>query len=451
MRRRLSILLLLHISAVVEAQTGWNHGRIQVTADGHYLEYADGTPFFWLGDTGWELFQKLDSSSIATYLENRRSKGFNVIQAVILTQKPDPYGDKSLVDNDPLQPVEPYFQRIDRIVKSAMEKGMVMALLPTWGDKVTGIRSKEPPIFDSVNAYAYGLWLGRRYKDYPNIIWIAGGDHPAFVDTADWRPVFRAMINGLREGSQGRQLITYHPWGENSSTAYWREPKTLDVQMMQTGHAKHDITGWDWVHRDRGYQPTRPVLDGEPNYEDHPVNWDRKNGYFRDYDVRKAIYRSVFAGACGVTYGHHAVWQFYTAADKTPFAYPDRYWTEALDRPGAFQAGYLKKLMLSVPVNHRVPDDALIVEGQGEAGLHCTAFRGDDGSYAMVYLPEGKEIALDMQWCAASHVRVAWFNPANGKTARQSVKELRPVMRFSPPVLGASKDWVLIVQANPVH
>lgn len=98
--------------------------------------------------------------------------------------------------------------------------------------------------------------------------------------------------------------------------------------------------------------PHKPTLDAEPNYEDHPVNpwptWNPENGYYRDYDVRKQTYRSVFAGACGVTYGHHSVWQFYSPREEK-INYPDRYWTEAMDRPGAVQVGYLKMLIDSRP------------------------------------------------------------------------------------------------------
>jgi len=446
--------LWLLVSVSVFSQAGWQHGRVKVTPDGHYLEYEDGTPFFWLGDTGWELFHRLKKEEVDKYLQNRKDKGFNVIQAVILDEQPDFYGDRSFNGKDPSKPVEKYFEYVDWVVKKAMEKNMVMALLPTWGDKVTAIRSKSPALFNEANAYAYGLFLGKRYKDYPNIVWIAGGDNPAFVDSADWRPVFRAMIKGLREGSEGRELITYHPWGENSSTVYWKDENTLDFHMMQSGHRTHDLPVWEWIRRDRSYTPAKPILDGEPNYEDHPVNWDKKNGYFRDYDVRKQLYRSVFSGACGVTYGHHSIWQFYTEMNKTPFAYPDRYWTDALDRPGAFQAGYLKRLMLSVAANDRVPDQSIIADGQGEKGEYCTAFRGKDNSYAMVYLPVGKTLLLHTGWLRGKSVSVSWFNPATGKVVKRWEEAKAEQLSFTPPGTGVGmdtsghRDWVLILQSG---
>src|SRR5437763_8460739 len=120
---RLLICLLLFISsfARLNAQSLFTHGRLQVTKDGHYLQYEDGTPFFWLGDTGWELFHRLKKDEINIYLENRSKKGFNVIQAVILAEfnglkRPNQYGEVPLIDLDPTKPNERYFKLIDYTV-----------------------------------------------------------------------------------------------------------------------------------------------------------------------------------------------------------------------------------------------------------------------------------------------------------------------------------------------
>jgi hypothetical protein len=442
-----AVLLFLSFFAFAGlfSQSRPDHGRIRVTSDGHFLEYSDGTPFFWLGDTGWELFSKLKKEEIENYLDNRKAKGFNVIQCVILRRNADRYGDLPLHNNDPEKPVERYFALVDWVVKKAQEKNMMLAILPCWGDMVTGIRSKVPPIFNETNAFAFGRYLGNRYKNCPNIIWVAGGDNPAFVDSADWRPVFRSMIKGIRAGTGNQALVTYHPWGENSSTVYWKDENTLDFNMMQSGHRTRDLPVWEWVKRDRSYRPAKPVLDGEPNYEDHPVNWDNKNGYFRAYDVRKQLYRSVFSGACGVTYGHHAIWQFYSKTDKKPIAYADRYWTEALDRPGAFQAGYLKKLIASRTVNGRIPDQSIIETGQGEKGEYITAFHGADSNYAMIYLPVGKRIGVNTTSVKGSKIIAWWFNPKNDKAIRVGLFAKERIMSFTPPDTGSESDWVLVL------
>jgi hypothetical protein len=455
MRTAVFIFFCLLISFDLTAQQGWKHGRIKVTADGHYLQYEDGTPFFWLGDTGWNLFHRLKKEEINKYLENRRQKGFNVIQAVILAEfnglkKPNQYGQEPFVDLDPTKPNEKYFELIDYTVKLALQKNMFMGLLPTWGDKVMLAWGEGPVIFNESNAYVYGRWLGNRYKNYPNIIWILGGDRPPIKDSLDYRPVWRAMAKGITDGSTGKPIITYHPQGYHSSSEYIHTEDWLSMNMMQSGHGSgHDVPVWKWVERDRNLQPTKPTLDAEPNYEDHPVNpwpkWDPANGYFRDYDVRKQTYRSVFAGACGVTYGHHAVWQFLSAGDDT-INHADRLWTEAIDRPGAFQVGYLRKLIESHSALNRIPDQSIVVDGQGEKGEYITAFRDRDNNYAMIYLPIGKTITVNTSILKGDKISVSWFDPKNGKTKKTGLLKKEATMKFTSPTTGVNNDWVLILE-----
>lgn len=432
------------------SQTVWEHGRLKVSANGHYLQYSDDTPFFWLGDTGWDLFLKLDYSQIRAYLDNRAAKGINVIQAVALPEpdglrRKNRLGQVPLINLDPRQPNEKYFILIDSTIHMAAARQMFIGLLPTWGDKVSKIWGVGPVVFDTVNAYDYGKWLGNRYKNDPNIIWIMGGDRPGFTDSIDWRPVWRAMIRGVREGTGGKALITYHPWGEHSSSEFWEGEPVLDINMTQSGHARHDFDVWDMIQRDFNKIPPKPVLDGEPNYEDHPVDWDPKKGYFRAYDVRKQLYRSVFSGGCGVTYGHNSIFQFYGPGDQKR-NYADRYWTEALDRPGAFQAGYLKKLILSRPCLYRLPDQTILTAGQGEDNAsHITAFKDADNRYAMVYLPIGKRISVDVSWIDSKKVIGWWFNPKTGKAMKIGVFNRGHGLWFDPPDHGVGNDWVLVL------
>ena len=464
-----TVLLLLVFTAVkfCSAQSNWQHGPLQVTPDGHYLQFADGTPFFWLGDTGWEMFHRLNKEEAAKYLDNRRRKGFTVIQAVVLAEfeglhKPNRYGETPFYNLNPKQPNEKYFQWVDTVINMAKQKNLFIGLLPTWGDKVTAGWGAGPAIFNKENAYEYGKWIGERYADEPNIIWILGGDRPAVRDSNDWRPVWRAMAKGILESSRNKALITYHPQGGSQSTSQIiHTEQWLDINMFQSGHGGgHDQPVWEMVTRDRAILPAKPTMDAEPNYEDHPVNpwpsWDPANGYFRAYDVRKQIYRSVFAGACGVTYGHHAVWQFWSPREEK-INYADRYWTEAIDRPGAFQAGYLRRLMESRGSLNRIPDQQMIADGQGEKGSYITAFRSADSSYGMVYLPVGKKIRVDgtciKDGFSISNDKIMawWFNPVTGKATKIGLLGKSNSMQFTPPVLGVEHDWVLVLDNPAKH
>lgn len=453
MKYFLFFLMLLSTESLV-AQSNWKGGRLKVTSDGRYLQYEDGTPFFWLGDTGWELFHRLNLNEINHYLTNRSSKGFTVIQAVALAEFDglrvrNQNGDLPFLDLDPAKPNERYFKLIDIVIKMAAQKNLFLGLLPTWGDKVTANWGAGPAIFDAAKAYQYGLWLGRRYVSAHNIIWILGGDRPPVRDSNDWRQIWQSMAKGIKEGTRNKALITYHTSGGQSSSLHIHQEPWLDLNTMQSGHGNgHDVPVWEWISRDRKLSPAKPTLDAEPNYEDHPVNpwpkWDSANGYFRDYDVRKQTYRSVFAGAAGVTYGHHAVWQFWNPREEK-INHADRYWTEAIDRPGAFQVGYLRKLIESRPSLTRVPDQSLIVAGQGEKGNYCTAFRDSNNTYLMVYIPVGKNIALNTSIIKNNTINVWWLNPRNGEVKNIGPKSKAPVMSFTPPTTGIENDWVLIL------
>jgi len=108
-----------------------SHGKLKVSENKHFLVFEDGTPFFYLGDTAWELLHRLSKSDAEKYLENRRLKGFTVIQTVVLAEldglnDPNAEGERPLIDNNPLLPNEKYFQHIDWVIKKAILMNSLM-------------------------------------------------------------------------------------------------------------------------------------------------------------------------------------------------------------------------------------------------------------------------------------------------------------------------------------
>ena len=427
--------------------------RLQVSADGRILATERGEPFFWLGDTAWELFHHLNREGAARYFANRQDKQFTVIQAVVLADfdglhTPYAYGECPLLDDDPTRPNEAYFSYVDELVQMAADHGLYVGLLPTWGDKVTPMWGAGPKVFDAQNAYVYGRYLGERYRDQSNVIWVLGGDRPAKRDEEDWRPVWRAMAGGIDAGTGGVALMTYHPSGGPFSTAAWlHEEDWLDVHMMQSGHGGgRDVPVWERITSDYALTPIRPTLDGEPNYEDHPVSpwpkWDPANGYFRDHDVRKQLYRSVFAGGCGVTYGHHSIWQFASARTKW-INHAERDWIDAMDRPGAAQVRHLRALMESRPYLSRVPDQGILVSPEGEGEHHVRATRDRDGAYAYIYLPLALPVTVRLDVVTGDKVKAWWYAPCTGEATAIGELPAAGIGTFTPP--GTHPDWVLVL------
>lgn len=427
---------------------------LQVSKDGRYLEHGDGTPFFWLGDTAWELFHKLNREEAELYLSNRASLRFNVIQAVALAEKDglntgNAYGRRPLKQNargqyDPALPDTDgdyhYWSHVDYIVEKAAALGLYIAFLPTWGDKYNKLWGIGPAIFNAENAFQYGTWLGERYKDSPNIIWVLGGDRP--LHTSAHFAVNRALAKGLRQGDGGSHLITFHPCGGQSSSLHVHEEEWLDFNMIQSGHHEWIHTNYLKVAADYAREPVKPTLDGEPCYEDHPIDFKTANGYYDQWDVRTAAYYAVFAGAFGHTYGHHSIWSMITE----PNDYSITDWKTALNRPGAVQMQHLRKLVEDYSVAIRTPDQELIIDNYPGAN-HLSAVRGSN--WAMIYSPTGLPFRAAVHRLGLERLIARWYDPRTGSYA-PSEEELDGIgeVRFTPPSSGRGCDWVLVVEAR---
>jgi Protein of unknown function (DUF4038)/Putative collagen-binding domain of a collagenase len=446
----------------------FSHGPLRVSSDGHYLQHADGTPFFWLGETAWEIFHRLTREETELFLETRRRQRFNVIQSVVLAEfnglrTTNRFGEVPLIDLDPDKPNEAYFRHMDWVIDLAARKGLYIGLLPTWGDKVVRNAWGDGPIvFDESNARRFGEWLARRYASKPNLIWILGGDRPAIwrgrdgqVYNDDYRPLWRAMAAGIDAGTSGQALMSFHPSGGPASRTSrdLHNESWLDFNMMQSGHGGgHDVPVWDFVAEDYALTPTKPTLDAEPNYEDHPVNpwpkWDSQFGYYRDHDVRKQLYRSVFAGACGVTYGHHAVWQFFDEGfgeSRPAVNYPDRPWRDAIERAGANQVQHLRALMESKPFFTRIPDQSILASDAGQGANHVQATRDSAGRYALIYVPNTQTVTVHMSAISGSTAKVSWFDPRTGEARAVGEYATTGTRFFLTPDVGP--DWVLVLEA----
>ncbi|MBM3786026.1 MAG: DUF4038 domain-containing protein [Acidobacteria bacterium] len=427
--------------------------NLRVSDNRRFLVKADGTPFFYLGDTAWELFHRLNREEATHYLEHRARHGYTVIQAVALAEldglnDPNPYGHRPLKNNDPLQPDPAYWEHVDFVVKKANSLGLYIGFLPTWGDKWNKKWGAGPEIFTSANAESFGEWLGKRYKD-AKIIWILGGDRP--VENAKHVDIMRATARGLRRGDGGVHLMTFHPSGGSGSAQYFHNDEWLAFNMRQNGHTIEFTGRYDKTIEDYNRQPVKPVLDGEPVYEDHPVSYNAAElGHSIAADIRRPMYWNLFAGAFGHTYGHHSVWQMWTP-DRKPINNPLMSWREAIEQPGALQMKFGRRLIESRPMLSRVPDDSVIVNGRvltampGTGRYHFSACRDANGSYAMVYAPVGRSFRVQMDKISGSKVTAWWFNPRNGQASRAGEFDSRGERELIPPDAGEMLDWVLVL------
>ena len=420
--------------------------RLKVSENRRLLVYEDGRPFFYLGDTAWELFHCLTREEADLYLTTRARQRFTVIQAVVLAEfdglrLPNAYGHLPLRDNDPTQPMEDYFQHVDWVTRRANELGLWIGMVPTWGDKWNKRWGKGPEIFTPENARSYGQWLARRYRD-AKIIWILGGDRAIETDTQ--REIIRAMAEGVRAGDGGSHLIAFHPMGGKHSADMVHDEPWLDFNMIQSGHAEKNIANYSMLARDYTRLPAKPCMDDEPCYENHPVRRKKDQGWFDDRDVRKLCYWALFAGAHGHTYGCHDIWSFHDPAKSRRFVDQRTPWQEAIHLPGANQMRHARTLIESRPFLTRIPDQSVIVGDAGTGADHLQATRDSAGSYAMVYSPSARPFKVQMSKIGGTTVRAWWFNPRTGEG--QAIGEFPNAgqREFTPPS-SKGDDWVLVL------
>lgn len=459
-RSVLFLISLIFFQLLINSQT-LPLPRLKVSPSGHFLMTEKGSPFFWLGDTGWLLFSKLNRQEAETYLEDRKQKGFNVIQVMVLHSVAaiNVYGDSALINKNVSKPLSTpgnsfanakeydYWDHIDYIVDLASKKGLYMALVPVWGTNV------KNGAVSSNEAAKYAKWLAERFKNRPNIIWMNGGDIKGSDSLNTWN-----TIGSTIRSNDPNHLITFHPFGRTTSSQWFHNAGWLDFNMFQSGHRSYDLDTSIGEHRfgpdnykflriDYNLQPAKPSLDGEPSYEGIPDGLhDTTKPRWKDRDVRRYGYWEVFAGGAGYTYGNNSVMQMLKPSDNERAYGAKEYWYKAINDPGAAQMIYLKKLMLSKSYFDRVPDQSLIAGNVGEKYNYLAATRGED--YAFIYDYTGRDFEINMGKIKGAKVKASWYNPRNGSKTSIGSYNNKGVIKFNPP--GDEKegnDWVLILES----
>jgi hypothetical protein len=469
-RTRLLLASLALYTTTLSPAAAQTPPPIRVSDNHHFLITQQGTPFFYLADTAWGLFN-MTHEDIDLYLKDRAGKKFNVVQAIAVywsgLNKPNPYGATPfLKPPQPGAPAEPnpeYFKNVDYAVSKANSLGMYVAMVAIWGK--TYVNEKQS-VLDKASAYSYGKFLGSRYRDQ-RVIFVLGGD---------WYPegtedIWRAMAAGIAAGDAGAHLKTFHPTGIQSSGRWFQNDAWLDFNMVQSRHIvlnrNYDLIAQEW---DR--TPPKPVVEGESVYEgivDDLVTYKPGVPIIQAQDVRRAAYCGVFAGAAGYAYGSQGVWNHTSPAPGAPapaaaaYGLPPVSLQQGLERPAGAQMQYLRALIESRPMLTRIPDQWLIVNDPLSTTDRIQATRSSDGSYLFVYTATGKPVRVRLRDKIYDNLtgktyKAWWFDPRTGAATligefprteagdRESDVHRGDISReFTPPSSGPGNDWVLVL------
>ena len=427
MKHKLIIAIMLLFATVTAHAAGkiykpWSNGKLKVSDNNLYIIHDNGTPFFWMGNTAWLLPERLNREEAEYFLAKDREAGYNVEQIQVLNAIPtfNVYGHQANnAEFDFSKVSKPgvygYWEHLDYIVDTAERNGIYIAMDCIWGSMLKQMDIKK--------AENLGRFLATRYKDKPNIIWMIGGDIMGDRSPEIWDAMARAI-----KKIDKNHIMTFHPRGRTTSAWWYNDREWMDFNMFQSGHRRYGQRNGDgdytikdnteednWRYIDMSFEkkPLRPVIDGEPSYEDIPQGLhDFSAPRWQDYDVRRYAYWAVFGGCFGHTYGHNSVMQFIRPGLSASFG-AEKAWWDAMKDPGYNQMKYLKWLMLTFPFTERIADQSIIAGQNGERYDRVIATRGN--AYLLVYNYSGKPMDIDLGKISGSKKNVWWMNPTDGK------------------------------------
>ena len=417
--------------------------RLRVSVDGHSFVKEGGEPFFYLGDTAWCLFTRPTHAEIDRYLTDRAAKGFTAIQGVFLIwdglNRPNPLGQTLFVNRNAAQINEGFFENADYIIDKAESLGLYVLILPQWAKTFLG---REPYLFDETTAYNYGKFIGARYRNKP-VIWMLGGDRAG----KGVEEVTRAMANGLDDGGGGKQLVSYHPTGRQSSSMWFHNEPWLNFNSIQSGHASQN-RNYELVSTDYRLQPAKPVIDAEAGYENITDGLRQAVPGIKRleaWDVRRFGYLAVLAGAAGYAYGCGEVYEFWTPGMQQTRWMAGLPWQDSMQLPGASQMKHLRSLIESRPMLVRVPDQSLLVSDPMATTDRMQAARASDGSYALIYSASGRSIDVHLDSLSGKTIQSWWYDPRTGAATVAGKFPKTATHEFKPPTSGENNDWVLVL------
>lgn len=393
-------------------------GFLQSSENGRYLTYADGTPFFWMGDTAWRANQLTmsfvpqpdddgpDVAEFPTYLDNRQEKGFSVIQVVAgFPTQPERINEGGPTYLEMFSVINPEnFQWLDQRLEAILERGMVPVMIGQW-ELAVGTMTPE-------DLQRYWQYLIARTQAY-NVIWIVTGEY-GFEDDLD---DVRALGEFIQTQNSTNHLVTVHPTPNrphpafSSAEHFWGEA-WLDFHLHQTwdtAAVRETMVG------DYGRMPPTPAVNSESGYDGMRI-WDRER-------VRLEAWATFMSGGAGYTYGANGVWNWNDGCCDDERHEPPR-WHEAIDIPSSYDMQRIVDFFAPLPWWELVPHEGLTNDGYVLA---------NPGERYLVYLPDlPLEAASARWWWTGKQVRetavtldlsntpgtftVSWFNPATGDT-----------------------------------
>jgi hypothetical protein len=442
---------------------------LKASANNRYLVDQNNTPFLMVGDSPQQLTTNLSQKEATAFMANRRSYGINTlwINLLCICKEAKTFDGivPFLVPGDIATPNPAYLQRVDDMLRIAADHGMVVLLDPIETISWLDILRKN----GKSKAFEYGQYLGNRYKDFPNIIWMHGNDFQSWRNAAD-----DDLVQAVARGIRSMDANHIHTVELNYVTSGSLEDKSW-APLIELNAAYTYFPTYAQVLTEYNRQNFKPVFMVEANYEFENVGPDTDGGSTQN--LRRQEYWAMLSGAAGQLYGSAHSWKL------------QKGWDANLDTSGVIQLSYVKNLFVSRKWYDLVPDqthtvvtagydrfscivgnfmayigkdqDSLILKAFGviqkysgigsiTSNTCATAARTSDGSLVMVYMPTIRAITVDMSKLTGM-TTARWYDPTSGEYADVTGSPFanEGSRQFIPS--GANKsgegDWVLVLEA----
>jgi hypothetical protein len=397
---------------------------LKISPGKRYLVDQKNAPFLIQGDSPWSLIVGLTRTEAELYLEDRRLKGFNTLMVNLIEHKfKGPLnrdGEKPFsTPGDFSTPNEKYFAHADWVLKKAAEKGIQLLLAPCY----LGYKDTDEGWYEEIQSNGtakcreYGRFLGKRYKDFDNILWLMGGDRSPEKALDE----VREIALGISE-YDSRHLFSAHCAPEQSAVDGYPGESWLNVNCTYTYEIVHKKIRADY-HR----IPVMPFFLIESTYEGEHNS--------TPVQIRRQAYWAILGGAMGQLIGNRPIWLF------------DPGWQAALNLPGSQDMVHIRSLFLSRSWQDLIPDEShsIVTQGIGEFnGLDYVSAAGTaDGGTVIAYLPVGRTITVDMSKVSGSQIKAWWYNPRTGKVEPAGQFPSSGLREFTAP---DNSDWVLVLE-----
>lgn len=433
---------------------------LRLSQNHRFLEDQNGKPFLIVGDTPQGLMGRLSEADAERYFADREAHGFNTLGWIDAECAGNDYKtnlDASTSDGirpftaylpgaadhahyDLSRPNEAYFARLDRMIEAAGRHHLAVFLNPMetigWLSTLRNNGVKA--------AYAYGQYLGNRYRRFQNLSWVNGNDFNTWT-VPDDDDLVQAVSRGIRSAAPA-QLQTVEL--EVRSSSSFDDPRWVPLLDLN-GTYTYSPTYIQMLHS-YNQRPVAPTFLMEGHYE---LNADIPGDPPDEptlHLLREQAYWTILSGGTGQFYGNGYSWSFKDG------------WQSHIDTPGVDQIGYWKRFFTSLPWQDLVPDQehVAVPAGFGSFGLvttrvsesdYATVARTPDGSTVVAYLPSLRTVTVNMASLRSTAV-ARWFDPTNGAFQPAASRPLanHGSQQFTPPGKNhdGDPDWVLLLESG---